>query len=358
MPKHQSDLMRAPIVNFLSQVAVASSLLFIPVFAKEIGASDFEVGIIASAYSFSTFIASSIFGRLSDFYNRKIILLLGLFLSALFFYAQRFVETPLQLVAVRSLVGFSIGIFPAALISYAYEKNRNIGNFSAFGSLGWAFGQLIAGFIMSYQEIFTFGAVLFILAFIVFLREQFPMQKFSKRSSLSIISHNFSVYFAFFVRHVGASAVWLIFPIYLTEIGIAKFWIGVIYFMNSFLQFIIMQKIDRFNPNLLLNVGTIFSALTFLLYAFATQVYEFLAIQLLIAIGWSAMYVGSLKIVLESNIERSSAAGFLNSAIYLSTIIGSLVGGLLAENFGYKSCLYFGAILSLLALASRIKTKK
>lgn len=307
--------MHAPTVNFLTQLAIASSLLFIPVFAKEIGASDFEVGIIASAYSLSTFISSNIFGRLSDFYNRKIILLSGLLLSALFFFAQCFVETPWQLIVVRALVGFSIGIFPAVLISYSYEKNRSIGYFSAFGSLGWAFGQLIAGFIMSYREIFTFGALLFLLAFFMFLREQFPVQKFSKRSSVSIISHNFSVYFAFFIRHLGASAVWLIFPIYLTEMGISKFWIGVIYFMNSFLQFIIMQKIDRFNPNLLLNVGTIFSGLTFLLYAFATQVYEFLAIQLLIAIGWSAMYVGSLRIVLENNFERGSAAGFLNSTI-------------------------------------------
>jgi len=257
------------------------------------------------------------------------------------------------------LVGFSIGIFPAALVSYAYEKNRNVGSFSAFGSLGWAFGQLIAGFIMFYQRIFAFGAFLFFLAFLMILRERFPAQKISRpRSSLTIIRQNFSIYLAFFIRHVGASAVWLIFPIYLTEIGISKFWIGIIYFMNSFLQFIIMQRIERFNPQFLLNLGTVFSGLTFLLYSFATQAHEFLAIQPLIAIGWSAMYVGALRIVLENNLERNSAAGFLNSTIYLSTILGSIIGGIIAENFGYKSCLYFGAILSFLALGSRIKNRK
>ncbi|NHW23749.1 MAG: MFS transporter [Archaeoglobales archaeon] len=351
--------MRAPLINFLSQVSIASSLLFIPVFAKEIGASDIEVGIIASTYSLSTFVASSIFGRLSDFFNRKIILLSGLLLSSIFFFAQCLVKTPAQLLVVRALVGFSIGIFPAALMSYAYEKNRNVGSFSAFGSLGWAFGQLIAGFIMFYQRIFAFGAFLFFLAFLMILRERFPAQKISRpRSSLTIIRQNFSIYLAFFIRHVGASAVWLIFPIYLAEIGISKFWIGIIYFMNSFLQFIVMQRIERFNPQFLLNLGTVFSGLTFLLYSFATQAHEFLAIQPLIAIGWSAMYVGALRIVLENNLERNSAAGFLNSTIYLSTILGSIIGGIIAENFGYKSCLYFGAILSFLALGSRIKNRK
>lgn len=348
--------MRAPLINFLTQVSIASSLLFIPVFAKELGARDIEVGLIASAYSFSTFVASSVFGRLSDFYNRKIILLSGLLLSGLFFSAQCLVTNPMQLLIVRSLIGFSIGIFPAALVSYAYEKNRNVGYFSAFGSLGWAFGQLIAGIIMIYYGIFMFGAVLFLLAFLIVLKEEIPAQKIERaRGSLKIIKQNFSIYFAFLIRHIGASAVWLIFPIYLAELGISKFWIGVIYFMNSFLQFVIMQKIERFNPNVLLNVGTIFSGLTFFLYAFATHVYEFLAIQILIAIGWSAMYIGSLRVVLEGNVEKNSSAGFLNSTIYLSTIVGSFLGGIIAENFGYKGCLYFGTILCFLALASRIK---
>lgn len=348
--------MRAPLINFLTQVSIASSMLFIPIFAKEIGASDLEVGIIASAYSFSTFIASSIFGRLSDFYNKKIILFAGLFLSGIFFFAQCLVSDPIQLLIVRTLVGFSIGIFPAALVSYAYEKSRNVGHFSAFGSLGWAFGQLIAGIIMIYYGIFLFGAILFFLAFLIAVREQIPSEKIKRsRGSLKIIKQNFSIYFAFLLRHIGASAVWLIFPIYLAELGISKFWIGVVYFTNSFLQFIIMQKIERFEPNRLLNLGTIFSGMTFLLYSIATQIYEFLIIQILIALGWSAMYVGSLRIVLEKNVERNSAAGFLNSTIYLSTIIGSLLGGVIAENFGYTTCFYFGAILCFLALVSRIK---
>ncbi|MEM2346058.1 MAG: MFS transporter, partial [Archaeoglobaceae archaeon] len=317
---------------------------------------DFEIGMIASAYSLATFVSSNIFGRLSDFYDRKKIILLGLLLSAIFFFAQSFSTSPIHLLAIRALLGFSLGIFPAALISYAYEKNRNIGYFSSFGSLGWAIGQLLAGMIVIYEGIFTFGAFLVCLAFLIVLYEKIsgnaPLER---KGSLSLIKSNFSVYLAFFLRHTGASAVWLIFPIHLAEIGISRFWIGVIYFTNSFLQFIVMQRIEKYDPRILLNIGTLLSALAFLLYSIALNVWEFLGIQFIIATAWSAMYVGSLRLLLERNAERNTVTGFLNSTIHLSTILGSIFGGIVAQNFGYKACFYFGAILSLFAISSRVK---
>ncbi|MEM0351135.1 MAG: MFS transporter [Archaeoglobaceae archaeon] len=342
--------MKVSIVNFLTQLSIASSLLFIPIFAKELGASDLELGLISSAYSLSTLIASNIFGRISDYYERKKIILLGLAISAFFFFSQSFATNPLQLLLVRAMLGFSIGIFPPALISYAYSKNKNIGYFSSFGSLGWAVGQLIAGIIVLYWGIFTLGSILTLMAFFIILNEKIPSEKINLRSPLRLLKENFSVYFAFFIRHTGASAVWLIFPIYLSELGISKFWIGAIYFTNSFLQFLIMQKIDRFDPKILMNLGAIFSGIAFYLYSISSQIWEFLFAQFFIAFGWSSIYVGALKMLLNENVERSSVSGFLNSTINLSTVIGSIFGGFIAENFGYKSCLYFGAVLSFLAV--------
>lgn len=342
--------MHASLVNFLTQLSIASSLLFIPLFAKELGASDVEIGLISSAYSFAIFFSSSLFGRISDFFNRKAIISFGLLLSAIFFFTQCLARDAIQLLAVRTLLGFSLGIFPSALISYAYTANKKVGYFSAFGSLGWAVGQLVAGIVVVYCGIFTLGALLTFIAFLIILRERIPYERISKeRSSLKIIKDNFSIYFAFFIRHVGASAVWLIFPIYLSNLGISKFWIGVIYFTNSFLQFLMMQKVEVFSSRTLMAIGSIFSGITFYLYSISSQTWQFLVAQIFIALGWSSLYVGALKAVLDENLERSSVAGFLNSTIYLSTIVGSLIGGLIAEELGYVYCLYFGAFLSFLS---------
>jgi len=347
---------QAWLINFLAQVSIASSLLFIPLFAKELGASDIEIGLITSFYSLAILTSSGIFGRLSDIYSKKLFLTLGLLLSSFSFFAQCFARDPVQLLVIRTLVGFSIGIFPAALTAYAYKQNRKIGHFTSFGSLGWAIGQLFAGIIAVYCGIFIFGALLFLLSFFMVIREEIPDERIPRsRSTFKIIRENLSVYFAFFIRHTGASAVWLIFPLYLFQLGISKFWIGAIYFANSFLQFLLMPRMDRFNPYLLLNLGAAFSGLTFIFYSLATEIYQFLAIQILIAFGWSAMYVGALRIALEKNIEKSSVVGFLNSTIYLSTIIGSIIGGFIAENFGYSFCFLFGALLSFLVPFFRVR---
>ena len=348
--------MHASLINFLAQISIASSLLFIPLFAKELGASDIEVGLITSFYSLAIFISSGIFGRISDLYSKKLVLISGLLLSSFSFFAQCLARDPVQLLAIRILVGFSIGIFPAALTAYAYRQNGKIGHFTSFGSLGWAFGQLIAGIIAIYCGIFILGALLFLFSFLITLREDVPDERIPKsRSTVKILRENLPVYFAFFIRHTGASAVWLVFPLYLSELGISKFWIGAIYFANSFLQFLLMPRIERFNPYLLLNLGAVFSGLTFLLYSLSAEVYQFLAVQFLIAFGWSAMYVGALRIALERNPEKSSVVGFLNSTIYLSTILGSLIGGIIAENFGYRFCILFGALLSFLVPFFRIR---
>ncbi len=343
--------MHASLVNFLTQFSVASSLLFIPLFAKELGASDLEIGLISSAYSLATLFSSSIFGRISDFFNKKIVMSLGLLLSAVFFLAQCLARDAFQLLIVRTLLGFSLGIFPSALISYAYGVNKKVGYFSSFGSLGWAVGQLVAGIVAVYYGIFVLGFLLTFIALLIILKERVPEEKVSRRrGSLKIIRDNFSVYFAFFIRHVGASAVWLIFPIYLSELGISKFWIGAIYFTNSFLQFLIMQRIEFLGSKSLMTIGAVFSGITFYLYSLSSQVWQFLFAQFFITLGWSSLYVGALKTVLDENSERSSVAGFLNSTIYLSTIIGSMLGGLIAEELGYVYCLYFGALLSFLAV--------
>ncbi len=348
--------MHASLINFLAQISIASSLLFIPLFAKELGANNVEIGLITSFYSLAIFISSGIFGRISDLYSKKLVLIFGLLLSSISFLSQCLARDPVQLLAIRILVGFSIGIFPAALTAYAYNRDGKIGYFTSFGSLGWAFGQLIAGIIAIYYGIFIFGAILFLLSFLIVLRENIPDERVPKsRGTVKILKDNLPVYFAFFIRHTGASAVWLVFPLYLAELGISKFWIGAIYFANSFLQFLLMPRVERFNPYILLNLGAIFSGLTFLFYSLASEVYQFLAIQLLIALGWSSMYVGALRIALEKNPEKSSVVGFLNSTIYLSTILGSLIGGIIAENFGYRLCILFGAFLSFLVPFFRIR---
>lgn len=342
--------MLANFINFLTESAIFSSSLFIPIFARELGASNFEVGLIGAFYGLATFFSFNIFGRLSDIRGRKKFLIIGLLASALSFPLQALASTPFQLLISRFLLGFCIGIYPAALIAHIYDAKKRIGKLSAFGSLGWAVGEFLAGLIAVYWKIFFLSSFFFFLAFLSALKMEIPKVSLSvPLFPIKMIKKSFSVYLSFLLRHSGATMIWIIFPLYLSSFGISKFWIGIIYFTNSIFQFLIMTKIDKFKSKNLIIFGLLFSAITFYLYSLAKNQFQFLPIQILLAISWSSLYIGSLKSVLEKNIEKATSVGILKSTISLSGIAGPFFGGLVSQYFGYITTIYVAVVLTFFA---------
>lgn len=337
---------RTNIINFLTEAAIGSSFLFIPLLARELGASNFETGLIGTAYGLAMFTAYYIFGRMADIYDRRKILFLGLLASFLSFPLQIFAASPFQLLLARALIGFCLGIFPAALLSHVYEVNKKIGEFTAFGSLGYAIGSFLAGLIAVYWKIFLLDSVFFFLAFLLALRLEIPKISFKiPFFPKKIIKNNFSLYLSFFLRHSAAHMIWIIFPLYLVSLGINKFLIGIIYFTNSFSQFFIMRKIDGFKSRNLVLIGLLLSAGAFYSFTLAKNFPQFLLTQILVAFSWSSLYVGSLGSVMERNVERATAVGLLNSTISLSQILGPFLGGLAAQYFSYYFAFYVAAFM-------------
>lgn len=343
--------MKANAIQFLTYSATSSSMIFIPVLASELGASDFEIGIIGSVYGLAMFLSFYIFGRASDIYGKKIFLLIGLSACIISFPLQTFAFSPFTLCAVRGVVGFSLGIYPAALVAYVYESKKRLGRFTGFGSLGWAIGNFAAGIVAVYWKIFMLGSLFFMIAFVIALK--MDMQKTGLKVPLfpaKIIKRNLSVYLSFFLRHFGAQAIWIIFPLYIMSLGAPKLWVGIIYFINTFTQFVVMQKIDRFGSTNLVMTGLIFSVFTFFSFTLAPNFYYLIPTQIMLGFSWSCLYVGSLKSVMERNIEKATSAGLLNSTMSLSVILGPVSGGLLSQYYGYRSTMYFGMVLTIIGL--------
>ncbi|ODS36479.1 MAG: hypothetical protein A7316_02615 [Candidatus Altiarchaeales archaeon WOR_SM1_86-2] len=373
-------------IQFLLNASWMTAAIFVPLLAKEFGASTAEVGIIVMVYGLTYFLASHIFGRASDIYGRRVIIISGLFLSMLAFFIQIFAYDVLSLIVVRGLAGFALGIVPAALITYAYERKKPLGEFSSYGSLGWAFGNLIT-IIAAYKNIIIAGSLLFgffgvfmaedtsfykllfliasFLLLIAFLLS-FKLQK-SKETRVNVpffpaklIKKNLSVYLSFFIRNLGAWAVWAIFPIYLSLMGASLFIIGVVYIVNSGAQVIIMRVIDKHVERLgcekFIAIGLSLSVVVFVLYGLIGQYdigyHMFFPVQLLLAASYSCLYVGSLVSLTSKNIERATSIGGLNAVMGLSSVAGPLLGGAIAELLGYSSLMYAAAFLGMIGLLS------
>ncbi len=338
-------------IMFFANVALATSFIIIPLFARSVGASDAQIGLIGAAYGFTQLISNYIFGRAADVTGRRFLLIVGLFCSGLVFCLQPLAPNATVFTITWAVAGFCVGIYPQALIAYGYEIRKKMGKFVSYGSLGWGVGNFMAGLLAIYWEVFIFAGLFFFLGFLVALKTtvtdvKLKIPMFPK----SVIKRNISIYIAFFMRHTGAYAVWIIFPLFLTQLGASELWIGIIYAINSFSQFPIMRLLDRFRSIALVTGGLSCTAMTFALYFFSQNFWQILPIQLILALSWSLLYVGSLKFVAESGIERGTSVGLLNLTISLSTVVGPIIGGVISQLFGYRYTMLFALGMVLIGL--------
>jgi MFS family permease len=210
-------------------------------------------------------------------------------------------------------------------------------------------GTVVAGLISLYSGVFIMSSLFFLVAFIIALRmspvnnTHLEVPFFPK----ALVKRNWYVYLAFFTRHSGANAIWVIYPLFILSVGGNEFWIGVIYFVNAVSQFLIMQLLGRFSDRRLLSAGFLLSTASFMAISLSTSFYWLLPTQFLLGSAWSCLYVGSLVFLMKHNIEKATSAGMLNSVSNLSTVVGSLLGGILSQFYGYLSTMYFAAATSI-----------
>lgn len=350
--------MKAALINMLSNAAWFSSLFLIPLFAKDLGATEEQIGLIVAGYGTASLISSYIFGRLADIHGRRLFLRFGLIFSAFAALIQILSHDPITLLATRALMGFSAGVFPAALMAYAYESKWKMGKFMAYGSLGWGIGTIVAGILATvivmsnpYAAPFLLSALLLFLSFMISMKMPKVQEHRVKVPffPIKVIKKNMPVYLTILVRHMGACTIWVIFPIFVVEIGGSFFWIGVIYGINSLTQFIVMRKL-RAKSTTLIIWGLILSMITFFLFTLCENVWHLLPTQVLLGTAWAFLYVGSIKFIMSRNEERATATGLLNSVLNISSIGGALIGGVVAGLFGYYATMYLAAAASFVAM--------
>jgi len=353
------------VIQFLSSVALSSSLLFIPNLTKDLGGTESQVGIIVAAYALAMFISSYLFGRLSDIYSRRLFISLGLAVSAATFLLQALADPnfafpvlsdPSLLALIRALAGFSLGIFPAALMVYVYDSAGPLGRFAASGALGWAVGTFAAGIIAevtSYYAVFIAASFCLWTAFLLSLTmkhlngPKLTVPLFPRE----LLKRNWRVYVPYLLRHTGANIIWVIYPLYIVNLGGDKFWVGVIYAVNTATQFIVMLFLDRFKDERLIGAGLLLATVTFFSFTLAQNFLHLLPMQVLLACSWASMYVGSLLYLMKNNVEKATSSGILSSVISISQVFGALTGGVIAQLFGiFRATMYLAAIMTVVGL--------
>jgi MFS family permease len=346
-------------MNFCSNTAYETSNVYLALYARSIGSSDLQVGYIAAGMGIALLLSSFIFGRLSDIHGRVRFIRAGLGLTSLSYIFQLLAYDPWTLLAARSFFGFCIGINMSVIMAYTYEQQRQIGSFISYGALGWLVGAMLAAIVKKFETLFAISAVIALVPFLLsFLLKEDRESLTPIRVAvfpLRLIKENYQIYLAFFLRQLGGTAIWTIWPLYLSGIGASKLWISVMDATNMSGQFVAMRVAERFNPARTLQVGLILSAVVFAIYGVANHYLQILPVQLLLAVGYSALFIGALNYLLQRHRERGTIAGLMNSTMSLSGSVGPFLGGAASHVWGYAAVMYAGAGLTLLGLLSSWK---
>ncbi|MDD4307800.1 MAG: MFS transporter, partial [Thermoplasmata archaeon] len=203
---------------------------------------------------------------------------------------------------------------------------------------------------------FLFSALLMVLCIPVAMKMRFRKEVKIAVSffPVHIIKKNIEIYAPVLVRHTGACAIWVMFPMFIRDMDGAEgslfLWVGIMYAINSFSQFIFMRYL-KYKSSILIPWGMVASAVTFLLFVFCWDVWTLMATQVLLALSWALLYVGSVNFVMVNNKERATATGFLNSVFQIASILGALVGGWIVDITGnLLTPMYLAAGMSFVGL--------
>ncbi|MCL6638716.1 MAG: MFS transporter [Firmicutes bacterium] len=347
-------------LNFLLNTAIQGSTIFIPLLGAQLGASDFQVGLVGASYGGAYLLSSLYCGRRSDRRGRLVFVRTGLFLCTISFASQILAGKLPSLALLRAGVGLTLGIAMAALVAYAFESGADMGRFSSYGSLGWIAGALVAAWLKQFDILFAASSLCCAGAFFLSLRlPEEPGPESRRRgknpSSLTaVIRSGGTVYLAVFARHLGATAVWIILPLYFASLGLDRFWVGVLWGINFAVQFLVMRHLERFNPHTVFTTGQLLSIGVFVAYAFVENLWPLVAAQALLGVAWSCLYVGALLLVLRTGEDRGTASGIFQATLNLCGAVGPFLGGAIAQEWGYRGVMLFAAALGVAGLAVAI----
>jgi len=168
-------------------LGVGALVGFLPLYAKDRGLSDADVGFILGTQVAAAMLSKPLTGRLSDQIGRKPIILLGLICCATILPLVTLVDTFVNLLILCTIFGFGTALVTpstTALVADLCRAGRHGAALGVFGSIwdtGEALGPIIAGFLvvgLGYTQAFTVIALVLVLGALLFaLAVQDPLRR-------------------------------------------------------------------------------------------------------------------------------------------------------------------------------------
>lgn len=277
-------------------LSIAGTRPVVPLFAKDLGASNAEIGLIVTMFSLIPLFISIILGKIIDKKGTKLPLVISIIIGFISLTVPFLIQNMLGIYLSQLFTGVSQLIFVLSLQSYAgsFSENKITENYIALFSIGVAVGGF-AGPILNglLSDIYSYpfailisGLVILIaLPFSLFMNdtdssnEQHRNQAESKQSNSFDLIKNAGIRKAIIISAVlllGKDMYTAFFPLLAEERGISNALIGIIISINALggvlIRLILPTILQHYKNSRVITVSLIFVGILFLLNPFIGNV--------------------------------------------------------------------------------------
>ncbi len=370
---------------FLYLVGFGVVIPVIPLLSKNFGATALQTGLLLSVYSLMQFLFSPFWGRLSDRYGRRPILLfclLGEVLSYLLFAWSRTLE---WLFVARLLAGFfgaSISTASAYIsdITPKHERSKGMALIGAAFGLGFVVGPALGGglaiwghhinpaphFDTSFTAYWVAGLCLANFLFgLKFLKESLTEKSESaeKKKRFSVMWHFLNmktvgalmtVFMLCSLAMSGMEATLILFmgekfQWSIKEVSFGFAYIGVIIIFTQ--GFLVRRLLPKWGERKVLRLGLLSFAVGLTMIAFANSIGWMAVAMTLLSLGnglCNPSILGSVSLLTDAK-EQGAAMGVTQSMASLGRIIGPAVGGAIYGSIAITAPFWLSGALAFIA---------
>jgi len=139
---------------FLDMLGFGIIIPILPIFTKELGAQDYQIGLIAMIYPIMNFFFAPMWGTLSDRHGRRPIILVSVFITGIAYLVFAQVNGLIILFFSRMLSGIgsaNISVAQAYIadVTTPHERTKKLGFLGAAFGIGFIIGPTLGGYLKS-----------------------------------------------------------------------------------------------------------------------------------------------------------------------------------------------------------------
>lgn len=348
----------------------------IPVYAVELGAGGFLVGLIIASFNIARTIFSTVAGQISDRWGRKKFIVSGLFVYALISVFYIFPEKAQTLIFIRFFHGMaSLFVVPIAMalasdIAPKQKLGLYMGTLNMAVMIGLGIGPALGGAIRDHfgmdTAFYAMGALALITGMLVMIfipsdKEDCGIRSRKAPSPIKTILSNRIVIGILIMRFFTASgqgAVYTFLPILALQLHLTSSQVGIILASNIFcialLQRLCGRLADRFNPKYFVIAGTFASGLTVFGMPFIEGFVMILMLNLFMGLANGFSLPGGLVITgqLGRTMGMASLMSVTDAAWSLGMIVSPILSGIILDMFGLSYVFIIGSFLILIGGAA------